>query len=77
MKSRGVSVQQSYDYALPDLKPYNSFSRGSYPCARQAAREVINLPCFPHLNESQIRSIVDCVRDCAQEISSFRPEPAE
>jgi aminotransferase len=69
MIRHGVAVDQSYDYALPDLGPYRSFAGGRYPCAVQAAREVINLPFYPHLREIQVRHISACVRDCAQEVS--------
>jgi perosamine synthetase len=68
MASRGVSVDQSYDYALPYLKPYSAFAREAYPCAAQAASQVINLPCYPGLQEAQVRYIAACVRDCVYEI---------
>jgi dTDP-4-amino-4,6-dideoxygalactose transaminase len=68
MFSRGVGVDQVYNYALPHLKPYRSFARKAYPHATQVASEVINLPCYPDLSEAQARYIAACVRDCAYEI---------
>lgn len=75
MINRGVAVDQSYDYVLPDLKPYRAFASGEYPSAVQAAGEVVNLPCYPHLKESQIRHIASCVRECAHEIYIKRKNP--
>jgi dTDP-4-amino-4,6-dideoxygalactose transaminase len=70
MASCGVSVDPSYEYVLPYLRPYQSFAREEYPRAVQAAREVINLPCYPHLQDSQARYIAACVRDCAREMNT-------
>jgi perosamine synthetase len=70
MASCGVSVDPSYEYVLPYLRPYQFFAREEYPRAVQAAREVINLPCYPHLQDSQARHIAACVRDCAQEMNT-------
>lgn len=69
MISRGVSVDKVYDYALPYLAPYRPLARGAYPRATQAASEVVNLPCYPDLQEAQARYIAACVRDCVYEIS--------
>ena len=68
MANCGVSVTQSYNYALPFLDPYQSFARETYPRAAQAAREVVNLPCYPALRPIQIRYIAACVRNIVQEI---------
>ena len=65
MANCGIAVDRSYDYALPYLEQYRPFARGAYPRAAQAAREVINLPCYPDLQEAQARYIAACVRDCA------------
>lgn len=64
MLNRGVAIDRAYDYALPYLKPYRPFAQGEYPRAAQAAREAVNLPCYPHLQEAQARYIAACVRDC-------------
>lgn len=67
MANCGVSVDQSYDYVLPYLKPYQPFARGAYPHALQAASEVINLPIYPALSLADARFVAECARHCVQE----------
>jgi perosamine synthetase len=67
MLDRGITVDRAYGYALPELKPYRTFAEGTYPCATQVAREVVNLPCYPHLTEVEARHIATCVRECLHE----------
>lgn len=67
MANCGINVDQSYDYVLPYLKPYQSFAREAYPCALQAASEVVNLPNYPGLSLDDARFVAECVRHCIQE----------
>jgi dTDP-4-amino-4,6-dideoxygalactose transaminase len=69
MISRGVAVDQTYNYVLPHLKPWRPFASETYPRAAQAAREVVNLPCYPSLQEAQAKYIAACVLDCANKIN--------
>jgi len=62
----GVAVDSAYKYALPYLAPYRSPIQGDFPRAAQAAREVINLPCYPHLDLSDVHYIIACVAKCAK-----------
>ena len=62
MAQQGVGVDQSFDYALPNLKPYAPFSRKPYPCAAQAAAEVVNLPYYPGLQPLQRQRVVNAAR---------------
>lgn len=62
MLDYGVSVDQAYDYSLPYLKLYRSYAKGEYPRAKQAAREVINLPSYPNLSMTDARHIAESVR---------------
>ncbi|MBN1219963.1 MAG: DegT/DnrJ/EryC1/StrS aminotransferase family protein [Anaerolineae bacterium] len=62
MLFRGVSVDETYEYSLPTLKPYRSYAKTQYPGAMQAARQVVNLPIYPHLSVTSGRYIANDVR---------------
>ncbi len=62
MANCGVAVDQSYDYALPHLKPYQHLARQTYPRALQAAQENVNLPIYPGLSPTDARFVAECVR---------------
>jgi perosamine synthetase len=66
MLAHGVSVDQTFDYALPYLKPYRPYARGEYPCAEQAAREVVNLPSYPNLSVASAQYVAESVRRSVQ-----------
>jgi dTDP-4-amino-4,6-dideoxygalactose transaminase len=61
MALRGVSVGVDYSYALPYLAPYKRFAKKDYSCAATAAKEVVNLPCYPGLKETDIHYVATCV----------------
>jgi len=67
MIARNIAIDRTYNYALPHLKPYRPFARGEYPGAAQAASQVANLPCYPHLQEAHAKYVAACVRDYALE----------
>ncbi len=62
MAQQGVGVDQSFDYALPNLENYKTFSCKTYPCATQAAAEVVNFPCYPNLQPSQMQTVINAAR---------------
>lgn len=62
MKANGVMVGRTFDFILPGLKPYLAPANGSYPAARQAASQVINLPIHPDLSDADVSHIVECIR---------------
>jgi dTDP-4-amino-4,6-dideoxygalactose transaminase len=66
MLAHGVSVDQTFDYALPYLKPYRPYARGEYPYAEQAAREVVNLPSYPNLSVANAQYVAESVRCSVQ-----------
>jgi dTDP-4-amino-4,6-dideoxygalactose transaminase len=67
MLAQGVAVDQTYDYVLPWIKTYKSYAKGEYPCAEQAAREVVNLPIYPDLSPRDARRVAHCARRALQE----------
>ncbi len=62
MLNRGIAVDETYEYALPSLKPYRRYADATYPRAEQAARQVINLPIYPGLGTMQARYVAASVR---------------
>jgi perosamine synthetase len=72
MLAQSVATDQTYDYALPLLKPYRSYARGEYPRAAQAAREVVNLPIYPGLSTASARYVAESTRRAFRE--SFQPQ---
>ena len=64
MIQHGVAVDRTYNYTLPELAAYRQFAKGTYPKADQAAREVLNLPCYPHLQEQEVLKIAASVQTC-------------
>jgi len=62
MLRKKIAVDTAYDYTLPALKPYLSFAKGSYPCAQQAAHQVVNLPNYPGLSQNKASYIAESVR---------------
>ena len=62
MLDQGISIDQTFDYALPCLEPYRAYGRGDYPCAEQAARQVVNLPLYPGLSAASTRYIAESTR---------------
>ena len=68
LQSRGISTGIHYPIALPNLKAYKylNHTEEDFPEATKASREIVSLPMFPELNESQIQYI-------AESIKSFQP----
>lgn len=60
LKSNGISSGIHYPIALPNLKAYKylDHNRNDYPEATKASNEILSLPMFPELTESQIEYIV-------------------
>lgn len=62
----GVGVEKSYHYALPSVRSYQPYARGSYPCAEQLAREVVNLPIYPRLSIEKAKYVAEAFRRCME-----------
>ncbi len=65
LKSRGIG--NSVYYPLPlHLQPcfaYLGYSEGAFPESEKAAHEVLSLPVYPELSESQLDLVIHAVRD--------------
>jgi len=59
-----VHLQPAYRGRLGD--------EGSFPVAEQAAAEILSLPLYPELKESQVRRVVDVIQQCPAVLSSAR-----
>jgi dTDP-4-amino-4,6-dideoxygalactose transaminase len=66
LKSKGVATGIHYPIALPNLKAYSylNHSKDDFPEATKASEEILSLPMYPELSESQIQFI-------AREIKEF------
>jgi dTDP-4-amino-4,6-dideoxygalactose transaminase len=73
MFRRGVAVDKSFDYALPLLKPFQTFASGTYPCAERAAHEVVNLPLYPGLTARRAQAVARCARSVVEESLAGQP----
>lgn len=63
LKEQGIATGIHYPIALPNLQAYAHFKqKDQYPEATKASHEILSLPMFPELNESQISYIVEKVR---------------
>jgi dTDP-4-amino-4,6-dideoxygalactose transaminase len=66
LKSKGISTGIHYPIALPNLKAYSYLNHNGndFPEATKASEEILSLPMYPELSESQIQYV-------AQEIKEF------
>ena len=65
LKSNGISTGIHYPIALPNLKAYEylNYSKNDFPKATEASHEILSLPMFPELEESQIEYIAQKIRE--------------
>jgi dTDP-4-amino-4,6-dideoxygalactose transaminase len=65
LKSKGIG--NSVYYPLPlHLQPcfaYLGYSEGAFPESEKAAREVISLPVYPELTQSQLDEVIEAVKE--------------
>jgi dTDP-4-amino-4,6-dideoxygalactose transaminase len=59
--SRGIATGIHYPIALPNLRAYAHLrhSENDFPAATKVSHEILSLPMFPELNETQIKFITD------------------
>ncbi|MDQ6770176.1 MAG: DegT/DnrJ/EryC1/StrS family aminotransferase [Gemmatimonadota bacterium] len=64
LKSKGIGSAIYYPLSL-HLQPcfeYLGYKRGAFPESERATREVISLPVYPELNQSQLDEVIEAVR---------------
>jgi dTDP-4-amino-4,6-dideoxygalactose transaminase len=66
LNSKGVATGIHYPIALPNLKAYAYLKHGKndFPEATRASEEILSLPLYPELNESQIQFIAGEIKEC-------------
>lgn len=64
LKSKGIATGIHYPIALPNLKAYQylGHTENDFPEASKAEKEIVSLPIFPELTESQIQYIAEAVK---------------
>jgi len=65
LKSKGISTGVHYPIALPNLKAYEYLchNENDFPEATKVSREIVFLPMFPELHESQLQYIAKEIRE--------------
>jgi dTDP-4-amino-4,6-dideoxygalactose transaminase len=65
LKSKGIATGIHYPVALPNLKAYTylSHKESDFPEASKASYEILSLPMFPELTESQIQYVADNIKE--------------
>jgi len=64
LKGRGIGSAVYYPLSL-HLQPcfeYLRYAQGAFPESERASREVISLPVYPELNQSQLDEVIEAVR---------------
>jgi dTDP-4-amino-4,6-dideoxygalactose transaminase len=65
LQSKGISTGIHYPIALPNLMAYAylGHSENDFPEATQASQEILSLPMFPELEESQIKYVAEAIKE--------------
>ncbi|MFH0827531.1 MAG: DegT/DnrJ/EryC1/StrS family aminotransferase [Candidatus Omnitrophota bacterium] len=69
LKKKGIGVIIHYPIPCHLQKAYKDlgYKRGDFPISEKVAQEIMSLPMFAHLEEKQIKFIVDIVREALKE----------
>jgi len=65
LQSKGISTGIHYPIALPNLQAYAylGHSEKDFPEATKASHEILSLPMFPELDESQIKYTAEVIKE--------------
>jgi dTDP-4-amino-4,6-dideoxygalactose transaminase len=65
LKSKGIATGIHYPIALPNLKAYSylKHNKNDFPEATKASGEIMSLPMYPELSDSQIQYIAEAVKE--------------
>lgn len=65
LKSKGISTGIHYPIALPNLKAYAYLNYGEddFPEATKSSQEILSLPMYPELKETQIKFVADKIKE--------------
>ncbi len=65
LQSKGISTGIHYPIALPNLKAYQYLNHtgNEFPEATKASQEIVSLPMFPELSESQIKYVAGVIKE--------------
>lgn len=63
LKENGIATGVHYPIPLHMQKAfeYLNYKEGDFPIAENIAKEILSLPIFPELKDSEIKKIVDCI----------------
>jgi perosamine synthetase len=70
MLARGIEVGTVFNSVVADKYPFHPYMKGTFPCAEQAAREVVNLPNYAGLSIADARYIVESSHAISEELRS-------
>jgi len=65
LSGRGIGVGMHYPIPLAQTEAYQrlGFRRGQFPVTERAAQEILSLPMFAEMTESQVDEVVGAIRD--------------
>jgi dTDP-4-amino-4,6-dideoxygalactose transaminase len=67
LSAAGVETQIHYPIPCHRQAPYRRFATCPLPVAERTADEILSLPIFPHMSESQVAVVSEIMRDALEE----------
>jgi len=72
LRARGIQCGVHYPIPCHLQAPYEKYARAPIPVVERAADEILSLPLFPHITESQIAWVCACLNDHLKRRSNGR-----